>query len=118
MFKKTLTALAFLLIGLVPAMAGNVSIPSGPQEPANMGNLINSLIISGNNNWAPQGGSFVTTTIVSANAAATVSYGTAIGPSGLSPTTAVSWLKIRGYINNTTTPTFFFIPLWGCPTCL
>ncbi len=117
MFKKALTALAFLAFGLVPAIAGNVSIPSGPQDPSNMGNLINSLIISGNNNWSPQGPSFVTAGSISANATVAVTF-TSLGPNGLSPTTIVSWLKLRGYINNTTTPTFFFIPLWGCPTCL
>lgn len=114
MLKKLLTAIAFLIYA-VPAMAGNVSIPSGPLDPANVGAQINTLIISGNANWAPQGNSFLTTAIMSSITASTALV--VSGNAGVSPTGNVSWLKVKGYINSTTTPTFYMIPLWGCPTC-
>lgn len=113
---RNLTAFAFLLFGLVPALASPVTPLSGPVEPSQMGAVINTLIVSGNSAWSPNGASFLAANNISANASVAVTL-TSLGPNGLSPTTIASWLKIRGYINNTTTPTFFLIPLWACPTC-
>lgn len=117
MLKKLVLALAAMLFTASVAFAGSLTTLTGPQDPSNLNNTINTLIISGNTNWSPSGANFLASKDISAIAAATISWPTAAGASGISPSTVISWLKVKGYINNTTTPTYFMIPMWGCPTC-
>ena len=116
MFKNLIAAIGLLGLALTSAFAGSVTTVTGPQDPSQLNATLNSLIVSGNTYWNPAGAAFLASNNITANSTVAVTL-TSLGPSGLSPTTIVSWLKIRGYVNNSTTPTFFLLPLWGCPTC-
>jgi len=110
---KRIIAVGFALGAMAAAaFAGNVSQLSGPQDPSQLNAVVNTLIVSGNAAWSPTGTSFLATQNISANGSATVSYSTTKGPTGLTPSTVVEWLKIvnpSGAVR--------LIPMWGCPGC-
>ena len=109
--RKLFAAFLLLLLGS-PAFAGNVVQLLGPQDPSQLNSVINTLIVSGNTSWSPGGTGFLNSQNISANSSTTVSYSTSTGPIGLSPVTAVEWLKIRN-----PSGAYRFIPMWGCPAC-
>ena len=109
MLKKMVTALLALTVSASFALAGNVSPVTGPQDPSQLNNIINTLIVSGNAAWNPAGGaSFLAANNISANATATITV-TNLGAAGISPSTIVEWLRITNPSGH-----YRFIPMWGC----
>lgn len=112
MLKKFLAALVAVSLSGASAFAGSVTLLTGPQDPSQLNATINSLIVSGNASWNAAGANFLSANNISANAAATISYSTSTGASGITPATNIEWLKIRNPSGATR-----MIPMWGCPTC-
>lgn len=112
MLKKLFAALGVLIVSASFALAGNVTLLTGPQDPSQLNATINTLIVSGNTSWSPAGASFLAANNISANASTTISYSTTTGAGGISPSTNVEWLKIRN-----PSGAIRMIPMWGCPTC-
>lgn len=110
MRKLSIVLLSLLVAS--PSYAADVVKLLGPQDPSQLNAVINTLIVSGNDRWNPAGSHFLATNNISANATTTVSYSTSTGPVGLSPVTAVEWLKIRN-----ASGTYRLIPMWGCTGC-
>ena len=110
--RKYAYALTGLCLSGLVAWGANIPLVTGPQDPSQLNAVINTLIVSGNTSWSPGGTGFLNSQNISANSASTVSYSTSTGPIGLSPVTAVEWLKIRN-----PSGAYRFIPMWGCPAC-
>lgn len=91
MLKKLLVALGLAISS--PAIAANVTLQPGPQDPSQLLFLVNTLIISGNQIWATAGagnantGLNVTGTI---SATATVNNSTAVNALMITPTALLS----------------------------
>ena len=109
--SRLLAAVCALFLMGTGAFAGTVSPVTGPQDPSQLSAIVNTLIISGNTVWNPGGTGFLTARNISANSTSGVSL-TALGPTGLTPTTVVEWLKIRN-----PSGVYRLIPMWGCPGC-
>ena len=104
-------ALGLLIaIGAV-TYAGNVPLITGPQDPSQLNATINQVITQGNAAWSPGGANYLNNNSYKANGSVATSI-TALGPTGVTPTTIARWMKILDVSGNV-----MVIPMWSCPTC-
>lgn len=106
--KRILLALGVLsLLGTV-AYADSVTPVTGPQDPSQLNNIINTLIISGNTQWNPASAGAYTAANISPNASSTITISN-VGPTGITTSTIIEWLRIKNPSGK-----WRFVPLWGC----
>jgi len=113
--RKLLAAGAALLLSSAFALAANVSLFSGPSDPSQLNAVVNTLVVSGNQRWNPGGNNFLNQAGIISTGTVTVIVSSAHGATGISPNYPVAWLKVQSYVtSNTTTPSTYFLPMWGC----
>ena len=102
---------ALLALGQV-ALAGNVPLITGPQDPSQLNATINSVITQGNASWSPAGASFNNANSIKANGSVAISAIGSLGPTGVTPVTVSKWMKVIDNAGN-----IMVIPMWACPSC-
>lgn len=114
--KRFLAGLISLVLFGTAAFATDVGRVVGPQDPSNLQAVVNTLIVSGNNQWNVEGPAFLSVRSLSPTSTSVISFNSNLGAAGIT-TNIVSWLRVRGYTQNSTTPTMYLIPMWGCTGC-
>lgn len=111
--KRTFLTLGVLAVLGSAAFASTVTPVTGPQDPSQLNQTINTLINNGNANWSADGRNWLSTSTITANGTNEVSM-TTVGPPGMTTSTIIEWMRVRNPQG-----LWRFIPLWGCgsPTC-